>query len=858
MSSNALPPGVSKELFNALPASTIYFDGDGQTGNWSDPKNWWNGLPGADSLVLVPRSTTLNGSFAAKVVMLLGSETVKINGTLTTNNTNFCESFMVCDGASAIFNSASVLNDAGSVIVGNEDDGTLTALAHATLNTVDTKIGRYDDGSGVVNIEGAHWTNTAAMMVGENGQGALTITSNGVVTVDNDLTIAGYKGSSGQITVANGTLAVYAALFVGSGNAIPGGAGTLTIGPDGLVTVGSELQVCGSSETLTMAGGTLRGGAYAEGVYVTTGGLLSGFGTIATPSGQIANDGAIVATGGTLVLDGALVGDGKLDIAAGATADIAGSQTGHVTLAFAGPGGVLDLAHGILDDGAITGFAAGDTIEMAGVTSLSFNASTGVMTLGDHGTYVGKLRFSGAYASNAFTLAQSTAGALITLASGPNRAPVTAAPVQAVTKPASHALPPDVSQQLYNALPSSTLYFDGEGQAGNWSDPKNWWNGLPGASSLVLVPLSATLNGSFAAQTVMLLGTETVTVNGTLITHNPNLCESFMVCDGAVANFNPGSVLNDAGCLIVGNDDEGTLTALASASSHASLTTAAAIIGRLDDGVGVVKVAGGQWTDTGGMAVGLNGQGALLITDDGVVSVGTNLTIGVNEGASGQITVANGGTLAVYATLGVGSGIAGDQGEATLTIGQAGLVTVGSGLNVPVGETLTMAGGTLRGGAYAGGVLVETGGLLSGFGTIAMPSGAIADCGTIVATGGTLVLDGILAGPTGTLDIAKGATADITGSEIGHVTIAFTGADGVLDLATGLTDLGKIADFAAGDVIQMAGLTGLSFNATTDVLTLKDGNSTVDTLRFAGAYSSNAFTLTQSSAGALITVGSGH
>jgi T5SS/PEP-CTERM-associated repeat protein len=865
MSSNALPPGVSQELFNTLPATARYFDAAGQAGNWSDPNNWWNGLPGAESAVLVPCSATLNGDFAAKLVMLLGNATVTLNGTLATT-THFSEGLIVDDGASAIVTPAAVLNDAGALTVGNAGAGTLAALAsapaQAALTTVDTVIGRLAGSAGVVTIAGAHWTNTAAMMVGEYGQGALAITNNGVLTVGNDLAIAGFQGSAGQVTVANGgTLAACATLFVGSDDAGTGGAGTLTIGANGLVTVGAELQVAGSGETLVMAGGTLQGGAYAGGVYVDTGALVSGFGTIATPSGAIYDRGTIVATGGTLLLGGALdgAGGGVLDIAAGATADIAGPQIGNVNLDFTGASGVLDLAQGVTSSARIAGFATGDKIEMAGVTSLSFNAATDVLTLIRGNTILSKLHFAGVYASNAFSLTQAGGQALITLATGPNQTP--APPLHLIAPPPGapvRGLPPGVPQALYAALPASTIYFDGQGQAGNWSNPANWWNGPPGADASVVVPLSTTLNGSFAAQTVMLLGTETVTVNGALTTHSPDLCESFMVCDGAIATFNPGSALNDAGCLIAGNDSDGTLTALASGSARASLTSVDAKIGRLDGGVGVVDIAGGQWTNIDGMTVGENGQGVLAITDGGVVSVGTELIIGANEGSSGQVTVAGGGTLAIGATLDLGLGAPGDQGAATLTIGPGGLVTVGTELNVSAGETLTMAGGTLQGGADAGGMLVEAGGMLSGFGTIAAPAGQIAIAGTIVATGGTLVLSGAIAGSTGALDIASGATADITGADIGHVTLAFTGAGGVLDLATGVTDLGKIADFAAGDVIQMAGVTGLSFDATTDVLTLKNGAGTVDKLDFTGAYSSSAFTLTQSNAGALITLLPGH
>jgi T5SS/PEP-CTERM-associated repeat protein len=865
MSSNALPPGVSQDLFDSFAPSTMYFDGDGQAGNWGDPNNWWNGLPGADSVVVVPVSATLNGSFAANSVMLLGNETVTINGTVTTQNPNPCEGFMVCDGAAATFTPGSALNDAGALIVGNDGNGTLTALAGVTLGSLDGLIGRMDAGVGALVISDAHWNSVDDVLVGDDGRGALTVTANGVVTVGTNLDIGANHGSRGQVTVSDGgTLAIASLLAVGSNqnSAFGSGTGTLTVAAGGVVTVGFELAVY-AGNALTLDGGTIEGGAYATDMRVFSGGFLSGFGTIAMPAGMIADCGTMVATGGTLLLNGILTGaNGVLDIAGGATADITGTQITGVSIGFTGAHGVLELANGVIDPGTITGFAAGDEILMSGVNGLSFNASTDILTLGEGNTAVAKLHFDGPYASNAFTLTQTAAGAAITLASRPVAGPATvfrSAPVSNVARPTG--LPPGVSQALYSALPGSTIFFDGKGQPGNWSDPNNDWNGPAGADSSIVVPVDATLNGSFGANSVMLLGTETVTINGTLATHNPNDCESFMVCDGAVANFNPGSALNTAGCLIVGNDDDGTLTALGSGSSFATLTSAEGKIGRLDDGAGDVVIAGAHWTNSSVIQVGCDGEGTLTITDDGLVTVGNSMIIGIDAGSTGQVTVSDGGTLAIDAVLSIGNGPGGGAegaGAGTLTVGAGGLVTFGSELDVYRAETLTMAGGTIEAGAYANGVLVLSGGVLSGFGAISAPSGLIEDCGTIIASGGTLQLNGYVGGSGGVLDIASGATADLTGSSIGQVTIAFTGANGVLDLAAGVTDAGVIADFAAGDAIQMAGVTSLSFNSAKDILTLLQGSTTVDKLDFSGVYASNAFTLTQSNGSALITLAPGH
>ena len=56
----------------------------------------------------------------------------------------------------------------------------------------------------------------------------------------------------------------------------------------------------------------------------------------------------------------------------------------------------------------------------------------------------------------------------------------------------------------------------------------------------------------------------------------------------------------------------------------------------------------------------------------------------------------------------------------------------------------------------------------------------------------------------------------------------------------------------------MAGVDALTFNAAKDMLTLTSGGQTVDHIHFTGTYASNAFTLSQTSAGAMIALGTAH
>jgi len=417
-------------------------------------------------------------------------------------------------------------------------------------------------------------------------------------------------------------------------------------------------------------------------------------------------------------------------------------------------------------------------------------------------------------------------------------------------------LPPSVPLELYDALPKSTLFFDGLGQAGNWADAQNWWHGpVPITTSLVVVPTNAVLNGSFTAQTVMLLGNELVTVNGDLTTMNTNVCESFMVCDDADAVFNPGAVLNVAGAMIVGNDDLGTLLA----TGTATLTSLDAKIGRLDGGIGHVTIDGAHWTDTTSIAVGINGTGTLTITDGGQVSSGTDVDIGCFSGSSGALTVAHSSTLNVGSSLNLGSGpnSAMGAGTATVSVDATSAINFAAGLTINTGDSLSLAGGSLTGGTYASSVRIATGSTLSGFGAVNAANGGIVDAGTIVASGGTLLLNAAVSG-AGMLQIAANSTADITGAELGNVGVVFSGQGATLDLSHGLIDHGTLQDFGLGDSIVMPGINGAAFNPNNDVLTLTGPGHVVDKLHVAGTYQSTSFTLSQSSAGAVIGFNPGH
>ena len=414
-------------MADKLPPGTVIFNGHGQAGNWSDPTNWTGGVApsGIASIGLFTMNATLNNTFTVGEMMMLGVEAITVNGTLNTLSTNHCQSFMICNGAVVTFSPTAVLNDAGGLLVGVDETGTFVAqgsgTAHAVLNSVDGKMGLNAGSSGSITIDDAIWHDSQRVFVGLAGHGSLSITNGGQVTTGDCFDLGSAVGGVGQASMSNGSqlnVATYA-LIGGAASATGGGTGTMSISSGSTMTVAQSLAI-GSGSALTLSGGTLKVTNPYPGVKICAGGTLSGNGVVSVAAGSgaygVTDSGMLQASGGTLTINGPLTGTGQVQIAGGATLAINAMSIGVPSIAFAGSNGTLALSHGIADHAVISGFAAGDSILMAGVDSISWNGSTDVLTLSSASHVVDTLQFAGTYGSNAFALTQGSAGAVIGLA----------------------------------------------------------------------------------------------------------------------------------------------------------------------------------------------------------------------------------------------------------------------------------------------------------------------------------------------------------------------------------------------------------------------------------------------------------
>jgi T5SS/PEP-CTERM-associated repeat protein len=383
--------------------------------------------------------------------------------------------------------------------------------------------------------------------------------------------------------------------------------------------------------------------------------------------------------------------------------------------------------------------------------------------------------------------------------------------------------------------------YTGHGQSGLWSDPANWTNGIvPGKTDLALIQQSAVLNGPIDVGTIMLLGTETDTINGAIETESTNTCESFMVCDQAVANFMPGSSLIDAGGFEVGVDSVGTATIDGAAGGMAAATADTTVlkIGQFAPGIGTLNVAG-TLTNTGGAYIGLYGNGTLNVTGTGQANF-TGLVVGDNSGAVGALNLS--GSAVVHANLvAIGTSKAGAPGGiATATVAGAATLASDHGVSVGFGSAVVMAGGTLSTGSEGNGVTINPDATMSGYGTVSSAAHGVTDNGVLAASGGTLSLTGNLSG-IGVVQIAAGATLDLVASRISVPSIAFLGGNAALDLTAGVSGNFAITGFGVGDQLVMSGIDQASWSGASHVLTLSEHGQIMDKLHLPDIVSTAAF-----------------
>jgi hypothetical protein len=148
--------------------------------------------------------------------------------------------------------------------------------------------------------------------------------------------------------------------------------------------------------------------------------------------GPAANQGLIDVGGGVLNITGAVTGSGSVEISGG-TLRLASSFNENV--AFTGAGGVLQLAKSPTYHGTISGFAAGDKLNLAsilfasGATTATFtddgSHAGGVLTV-SNGSQTARITLAGDYTGATFTIGKGSNGGTTVVEAGAGGAPAAA------------------------------------------------------------------------------------------------------------------------------------------------------------------------------------------------------------------------------------------------------------------------------------------------------------------------------------------------------------------------------------------------------------------------------------------------
>jgi T5SS/PEP-CTERM-associated repeat protein len=391
--------------------------------------------------------------------------------------------------------------------------------------------------------------------------------------------------------------------------------------------------------------------------------------------------------------------------------------------------------------------------------------------------------------------------------------------------------------------------YNGDGTPGNWSDPANWEGGFgPGPTALALVENDSiqTVGGIVSVNAVMVLDDSTVTFTDSLFTAGVGTCQGVMACDGGTINFAPGSTLTDGGAVLSGLDDVGTINVTGTSAQATTLNSATGDLGEDAPASGTINISDATWAVGINLVVGDFGSGTLNIANASMVSVGVAFAIGAKAGGTGQTTLSSGSTLSVGGGAAIGSGV----GTGTLTVDATAAFTVQNGMYIAAASTLDLLGGAV---SINGAVAIAAGGVVTGHGTLAMGAFGIGDNGVIQATGGTLQISGNVTG-SGALLIGQNSTVAITSASLLMPTLTFSGANSTLILAPGINVTGTLDGFTYGDEIDMAGVSSVSWNSTTNALNLDNaGGAKIAQLHIAGG-ASDLFAVTQSNGMGVITL----
>ncbi len=748
---------------------------------------------GGDGTSYVTASLTNTGTLAADAgTLALDGGAGSLGGTLSGGGT-----LLLTGGGSFTLDSGAVVTVADLAVSGAGSELTLaTALADGggfslgagttlalggespTLSGADIALDGTLTGPGTLALTGG------ADLAGLTIEGGATLAVAGAATMDGPLTLGTASGGSELMIDAGFSLAIDAAALIS-------GSGTLV--NDGVITAWDGL----GTTTITAA-------------LDNQGRLALDAGTLAL-AGTVSNGGEIAVAGGALSVAGGLAGSGTLSLGAGAEAILGGAASGTIHFAAAGAALTLDALASVA--ATVSGFAAGDTIDLANLQANGFSYTGGTLTLteatdGGSASVVGALALPGLGNSPAIALANDGANGTEILLSPPS--PVFSTPSAAITL-----------------------------DTWNWS---SGWATPPGSTDDAVIP-----NDGTTAETITFVNNTTVAAlaGGNLVTLS--LAAGTLAVEGDLA-WNGALTVDGGGLdLLSGGTIEGEF-ALAAGDSvvlganvlqlgDADIAGTISGGGTLDFASGADTIDAGAAITTGGIAIadaltlatslsyagdfdlaaaGTLALGGETLTLSGVATLAGTISgagsLGAGSLEAGSLIVTGTGDLA-GAIIGddaslIDSGTVFDGGAITLGAGGAGDLSITAGaLFDSLGDNAITAGATAA--ITNAGIFEKTGG--AGIATIAP---AITSTGTILAADGGFLFTGAdsfagTLGGAGTIALAGNATLGaglvVTAGAFALDNGAAATLEGALDLADGFT-LASGATLANGlDTLTLAG-----------------------------------------------------
>ena len=214
-----------------------------------------------------------------------GTLTISNGGLVSNNFDGYIGRGADSSGAVIVDGNGSTWSRSNTIYVGYHGDGTLAISNGGSVsNSHSGRIGKEANSTSAVTVDGngSTWTNGGLLSVGSKGAGTLTITNGGSVSTGRYASIGGYSvNSTGDVTVdgSGSTWTIDEYFYVGRY-----GDGTLSISNGGLVSVLGVIYVAqepGGQGVINFDGGTLDTGTlYADDSRLTGTGTINTHGLV--------------------------------------------------------------------------------------------------------------------------------------------------------------------------------------------------------------------------------------------------------------------------------------------------------------------------------------------------------------------------------------------------------------------------------------------------------------------------------------------------------------------------------------------------------------------------------------------------